>query len=460
MAGLSPVSAGDAGIESQILEWRTYMARRPELSTADADELEDHLRDRIADLTVSGLAPDEAFLVAVKRIGSLDALTREFAREHSDRLWKQLVLTDGSDQSGPTTASSAYTAMLCWALVAGLAVQVPRLFGFTLETDYAFYARNFGLFALAPLAAYFLTRRSPQARVVAVVAAFFALGAVGANAFGLLDDGSAMILTAIHLPIALWLIAGVAYVDGDWTSGTRRMDFLRFSGEWFVYYVLIALGGGVLCALVLGTFQAIGVDAFQPVGTGLIPSGAMAAVVVAAWLVEAKQSVIENIAPVLTWVFTPLFLAALAAFLVSAAATGHGVGTQREVLILFNALLVVVVGLLLYGISARDPGRGPSWFDATQLGLVVAALAIDLLVLAAVTGRISDFGFSANKSAALGENLILLANLGGSAWLLLGYLRGRTAFGRLERWQTGFLTVYAAWSWIVVLLFPLVFGTD
>ena len=27
------------------------------------------------------------------------------------------------------------------------------------------------------------------------------------------------------------------------------MDFVRFTGEWFIYYVLIALGGGVLSAL-------------------------------------------------------------------------------------------------------------------------------------------------------------------------------------------------------------------
>ncbi len=27
------------------------------------------------------------------------------------------------------------------------------------------------------------------------------------------------------------------------------MDFVRFTGEWLIYYVLIALGGGVLLAL-------------------------------------------------------------------------------------------------------------------------------------------------------------------------------------------------------------------
>jgi hypothetical protein len=170
--------------------------------------------------------------------------------------------------------------------------------------------------------------------------------------------------------------------------------------------------------------------------------------------------VIENIAPVLTWVFTPLFFATLLAFFGGAAFSGNGLDIDRDFLILFDLVLVVVVGLLLYGISARDSERAPHWFDTVQLGLVATALAVDALVLAALIGRITDFGFSANKTAALGENLVLLANLAGSAWVLLGFVRGRTTFARLERWQTGFLVLYAGWAAAVVLVFPLVFGAD
>jgi hypothetical protein len=452
------MDGGNGTVEAQVGEWLAYMHRRRELSLADAAELEDHLRSRMADLVEAGLEPDEAFLVAVKRMGALDELTREFAREHSDRLWKQLVLTGDSDDA-PTEGHGLLVMVAC-AVVGAAGIQLPRLAGLTLEDDYGFYVRNAGLFALAPLAAYFLLQRDSGARVVGVMAALFGIGVVGANAYGLVTDGMAAVLTAIHLPIALWLASGVAYADGDWRSSRRRMDFIRFTGEWFVYYVLIALGGGVLSGLTLGTFAAIDVDAGEFVGTWLLPSGAIGAIVVAAWLVEAKQSVIENIAPVLTWVFTPLFLAALLAFFGGAALSGNGLDIDRDVLILFDLVLVVVVGLLLYGISARDSERVPNWFDATQLGLVAVALAVDALVLAAVVGRISDFGFSANKTAALGENLILLTNLAGSAWVLLGFLRGRAAFARLERWQTGFLVLYAAWAATVVLVFPLVFGSD
>ena len=44
----------------------------------------------------------------------------------------------------------------------------------------------------------------------------------------------------------------------------------------------------------------------------VLPWGIAGAVIVAAWLVESKQRVIENMAPVLTMVFTPLFALMLA----------------------------------------------------------------------------------------------------------------------------------------------------
>jgi hypothetical protein len=266
------------------------------------------------------------------------------------------------------------------------------------------------------------------------------------------------VLTAIHLPLALWLVVGVAYVAGDWRSGSGRMDFIRFTGEWFIYYVLIALGGGVLTAFTAYIFDEIGIDAGTFLETWLLPCGAAAAVVVAAWLVEAKQSVIENMAPVLTRVFTPLFAASLLAFLAAIVLTSAGLDVDRDVLIVFNLLLVVVLGLVLYAISAREPAAPPGLFDQLQLLLIVSALIIDVNVLVAITSRITEWGFTPNRSAALGENLILLANLGWSAWLLAGFLRHRVPFTALGRWQTGYVTVYAIWAWVVVLVFPPLFN--
>lgn len=447
------------GLEAQFAQWRQYVRRRRELQPCDADELEDHLRGSVDELVAVGLSPDEAFLVAVKRMGSLDELSREFAREHSERLWKQLVLTgDTGSAAADARSRRDLLAMVICTAGAAASVKVPALFGLGLDDDGSFYGTNASLFALPWLAGFLAWRRGAQRPLIGMLVALFALGAVAANAYPLDDSSQSIVVTGIHLPIALWLVVGLAYVADEWRSSRRRMDFIRFTGEWFVYYVLIALGGGVLTGFTAGTFTAIGIDSERFISHWLLPCGAAAAVVVAGWLVEAKQSVVENIAPVLTRLFTPLFTAVLLAFLLAVGRTSNGIDVKRDVLILFDLLLVVVLGLLLYSFSARDPLAPPGMFDKLQLALVLSALAIDVLVLLEITGRITDYGSTPNKAAALGENVILLANLAWSAWLLLTFVRRRTRFATLERWQTNYLPVYAAWAWAVVLVFPPLFN--
>ena len=266
-------------------------------------------------------------------------------------------------------------------------------------------------------------------------------------------------LTALHLPIALWLPVGIAYAGGRWRESAGRMDFVRFSGELLIYYALIALGGGVLIALTAGMFGAIGID-FEPVFEDWLPCGVLGAVIVASWLVEAKQSVIENMAPVLTRLFTPLFALALLAFLGTMVWTGRGIDIERNALIAFDLVLVLVLGLLLYSISARDPQAPPGAFDLLLVLLLVSALVADAFALAAIGARISEFGFTPNRVAALGENVVLLGNLGWSTVLYVRFLRGRGPFASLERWQTAYLPAYSVWAAIVVVGFPPVFGFD
>jgi hypothetical protein len=460
----------DRPLEEQIGQWRAYVRRRQALHGPDVEELEGHLRDQLVALTEGGLTGDEAFLVAVKRMGSLDALSREFARAHSERLWKQLVVAPDADAPA-NTSRREFLVVATLAVAAGVAVKLPALFGLSLSPDQevpTFYFRNASLFVFPLLTIYFMWKRGVSAASGRWLALPFAAAAVFANVFPFPDPGrlenspvgsDTQILTVLHLPIALWVMAvGVAYVGGRWFSSSRRMDFVRFSGELAIYYVLIALGGGVLTFFTMTMFLAIGINAGWFVGPWLLPCGAAGAVIIGSWLVEAKQSVIENMAPVLTRLFTPLFTILLLAFLATMAWTGNPINVKREVLIAFDLLLTVVVGLVLYAASARDPQAPPDLFDGLQLLLVVSALVVDGVALAAIAARISEFGFTPNRVAALGENLILLVNLAWSAWLYAGFLRQRVAFAALERWQINYLPVYAVWAAVVVVVFPPVFG--
>ena len=445
--------ASHAELEAQIDRWRGYVQRRQAISPADVDELEDHLREQIADRQATGLNDEEAFLVAIRRLGNLDAVSHEFAREHSERLWKQLVLVpEGSDDGAPPWHELAI--VLALAVGAGLAVKA----GLAWIEDGTALMRNIGLLVFPFLAGYFAWKRRFTGAAAGALVAAFAVLAVALNAYPFDAGGSTELLAALHAPVILWLLLGVAYVGGRWRSDRRRMDFVRFTGELVIYYTLLALGGAVLIGLTLAMLQIVGVD-FEPVLEGwILPFAMPGALVVATWLVEAKQQVVENIAPVLTRVFTPLTVVMLLVLLTVLTAAGGFADTDRNLLILMDAVLVLVLALLLYSISARDPLAPPGLFDALQVVLIGAALAVDAVMLTAMLARIAEFGFSPNKVAALGLNLVLLVHLLRAAWLGVGFLRGRRQFATVERWQTLYLPTYGAWAAVVALVFPPVFG--
>lgn len=450
-------AATASGPEQQIADWRSHMVTRPGVAIEDVDELEDHLRGHLAALTELGLTPDEAFLVAVQRVGSLNAIAADLAREHSGRLWKQNVGVDSADS---VSGHTGVLPMLGFAMLAGLAVKIPFGYAVRNESQTPYHLLVIALLGLAAVAAAYLAwRRRPPAPVALVgIAAAIVVFGLTQLVYPFTDPRHTQTLALLHLPIALAVLLGTAYLGRDWRAVDRWLDYIRFLGEVFIYFVLIALGGGVLMGLTVGVFQLIGLEPETLVQEWVLPLGVGGAVVVAAWLVEAKKSVVENMAPVLSLVFTPLFTLLLLAFLGALIATGQLVDLDRGVLIVVDLVLVVVLGLHLFSISARPAGAPPGWFDRLQLLLVIAALVIDAVVLVAMAGRIGEYGASPNKLAALGENLMLAGNLAGSAWLSFGFLRGRRPFAAVERWQCRYLPVIGAWAALVVLVFPLMFG--
>lgn len=456
-------------MDELIARWRDY--RRCQGQTdSDLVELESRLREPAAALQAAGLSAAEAFLIALNRLAAGDAATRDFAREYCRELWE--LTPDAAAEPAVEPSVAAATAaswrvelavVIGLAVAAGALIQAPRLFGFALDSAEGalFYLRNAPFFVLPFLAGYFAWKRRLNRVQCLWLALPFVAAAIIANIYPYELDGepaATLLLTALHLPIFLWLAVGLAYTGGRWRSTAGRMDFIRFSGELLIYYALIAMGGGLLTGLTFALFYAIGLDVADFVGIWLLPGCAAGAVIVAAWLVESRQRVMENLAPLLARVFIPLVAVMLLAFLTAMVGTGRGVDAQREALIGFDLLLVLVLGLVLYGISARRPQDAPNLFDWLTLLLIISAIIADGVALSAIAARITEFGFSANKTAALGENLILLVNLAGAAWLYLQFLRGRANFAVLERWQTAYLPVYAVWAVVVAGGFPPLFG--
>ena len=460
----TPISHSDTELlDRHIALWRAFLGRSRTVTPADVEELEDHLREQVDTFVHSGLSIDEAFLVAVRRMGAIDALTHEFAQEHSERMWKQLVVEGDGNSSGSRGVAGprSLRTALGLAVAAAIAVKLPSFFGVTLDTGF-FYPLYMSFFVFPFIAAYFAWERLLAPKVASVLAGVFAAAAFvvsllpfpAADATGVAAD--ARILTVLHLPVALWFVVGVAYLGGRWMDNERRMDFVRFTGELLIYYVLIALGGWVTIGLGFVLFEAIGID-IEPFLEQWVLCGVVGATLVATWLVEAKQSVIENMAPVLARIFIPILTLVLFAFIVTLVVTGRVTQIERDLLFAMDLVLIVVFGLLLYSISARDSLEPPDLFDGLRLALVGVALLVDALALWSIVARIGEFGFTPNRMAALGLNLVLLGNLAGASLLQWRFVRGAVPVQRLWDWQMRYLYVLAGWTAVVALGFPLLF---
>lgn len=74
-------------LNKAVQNWRETLAQSPAFQCENLDELESHLRDSIATLQTRDLSTEEAFMVAVKRIGKRGALEQEFGKVNGSAVW-------------------------------------------------------------------------------------------------------------------------------------------------------------------------------------------------------------------------------------------------------------------------------------------------------------------------------------------------------------------------------------
>jgi hypothetical protein len=75
-----------------IQRWRGELAKSAGFRADDLEELESHLRDSESSLRAQGLTAEEAFLIAVRRTGSRDALAAEFSTINGSSVWLDRLL--------------------------------------------------------------------------------------------------------------------------------------------------------------------------------------------------------------------------------------------------------------------------------------------------------------------------------------------------------------------------------
>jgi hypothetical protein len=443
-------------LEKRIKEWRDFCFRSGSLNNTELDELEDHLREEITQLSKKGLSEEESFLIAISRMGKIHTLTEEFRKVNTHNLWKQLF-KETEDPAERLKQNRDISLIVLLTFCAVLLIEFLLFSGLDLDDNAPFFMKNLSFFVFPFITLFFLIKRKIQLSNIIVIISAFSLSFLLINLYPLTDSSHTLFLSALHLPLFLWFFTGLAYAGSEWREISRRMDFLRFTGETFIYTTLLCCGIAVISGLSILLFDAIDINVEDYVIKYFSIPFCIASPIIAIYLVDQKKSVVENFAPILAKIFAPLLFIIMLVFLGVMVFLQKSPFMERDFLISFDLMLILVLGIVFYIISTRDEEKDPCIYDWISLFLIIVSLINDIIALSAIIFRLGSFGISPNKLAALGENILIFINLFGMAVLFVQFFQRKISFVLLEKWQTRLLPFYAAWLGFVALLFPLIF---
>jgi hypothetical protein len=365
---------------------------------------------------------------------------------HERLYWQEAPRPQASNNS---LLYTVFIATLVWACA--------KLPDYVSVAEAWFYPRFVPWLVITGLASWFLVNQTRDRKLLLQGG-----GALGAVLLALLllpyDNGSDSITMAlIHVPLLLLSIFGFVFGAGRWRDIGQRIGFIRYGGEALILAALVIAGGGVLTGLTLALFNLIGIDLGIWMFEYVVLWGGLSAPLVATWLWDQVLQRQSRLAPMIANVFSPLFLLMTVAYLLALLSEQRSPFNDRDFLIVFNALLLVVWGITVFSVIGRSE-RPSRLLDVTNLSLVAVTLVVDAIALAAIVYRTAEFGITPNRIAVTGANLLIFIHL---VWILVEYAKAFQRGGSAQVLTTTiarYLPVYTGWSLFVVLVLPLLFG--
>lgn len=338
------------------------------------------------------------------------------------------------------------------AIMAGTSTRI--LFHFIEQNTIAPINLIFGIIPF--ITAFFVYKSGPRKNVVFTIVFLFLISAVYLNMLPL-EEKDSIILAYLHFPVFLWVVAGIAFAGDEYSVRGKRLAYLKFNGEFCILYASMAISGMLLSMITMQLFIIIGMDIEDFYFKNIVLFGAAALAVVASYLVSRDLKLAKNIAPYLAKIFSPLVLITLLAYLVTVIWAGKNPFLDRDFLLVFNGILLLVLIVTIFSITESGAKEKRNISDYVNLALILLALIIDGVALSAIVFRLSSYGISPNRLAVLGVNLLIFANL---IWIMgsyAGFLRNKTGPEAIQDSITKYLPIYGLWAAFVTFVFPLIF---
>jgi hypothetical protein len=307
------------------------------------------------------------------------------------------------------------------------------------------------------LSVYFAWKNRLSTRALVFTGAAIMVSLLYINLIPNPNKSDSLLLSCIHLPLFLWCVSGYAFVGGSLAGYEKRLAFLRYNGDLAVMIALIAIAGAMLTGVTIGLFALIDLKIENFYFEYVVIFGVAAAPMVGTFLIETNPQIVNKVSPLIAKIFGPLVLLTLTAFLAAIVISGKDLYNDREFLLIFNALLVGVMAIIFFSVAGTgQPAR--NYVETLILFLLsVLTLVVNGIALSAILFRISEWGFTPNRLAVLGGNILMLVNL---VWVTIRLFNGLKR--KNDKTEVGaaiamFLPVYAVWAFFVTFLMPMFF---
>lgn len=340
------------------------------------------------------------------------------------------------------------------AFIAGLIAKIPHFAGLVEEN---FYSRNIGFIVFPVLTAYFAWKTKVEIKKTILVSIIFLISVVYINVLPNNSSSDTLILACIHLPLFLWSVLGFTFLGNKTSDYNKRLDFLRYNGDLVVMTVIILIAGAIMSGITVGLFEIIKIRIQTFYFNYVVIWGLAAAPIIGTYLVQSNPQLVNKVSPVVAKIFSPLVLVMLTIYLVAIIYSGKDPYKDREFLLIFNVLLIGVMALILFSVAETAKSSDNRFGTIILFALSVVTVLINGIALSAIVFRISEWGFSPNRLAVLGGNILILLNLLFVTFRLFRTLRNEDEIYKVESSIASFLPVYMAWTVVVTFLFPLLF---
>ena len=354
----------------------------------------------------------------------------------------------------PWGSTTELVIVIVFALLAGLIASIPNITGIDNEK---FLFRNISFIVFPLLSAYFIWKQKLAFKQYLFPLLAFIVAAVYINLLPTNKESSSIMLAFIHLPIFLWTIFGYSFLGVNIKSSQSRIGFLRYNGDLVVISGILLLSTVLFSAITVNLFDLIGINIEIFYFQNIMIWGIAAIPIVATYLIQTNAQLINKVSPIIAKIFTPLVFINLFIYLSAMVYTKKYPYQDRNVLLLFNVLLMGVMALILFSIAEAGKATKNKFSLVILFGLSALTLIVNAIALSAIVYRINEFGFSANRIAVLGGNLLIFINL-----VLVSHKLFLTSFknGTIEEIEesiAGYLPIYAIWTGLITFLVPLLF---